>query len=227
MKLTQLHNLTVSDVTLEDWRRDLRGLALGTILGTGLGYGISKYTTPSHIEPKQRPKNIIQKPFIKKERTASSEIENFVSEYEGFRNKAYIDSEGIPTIGIGFNLRRPDAKRIIQSLGYDYNKVIYGRKSLKDEDIRKIFKDDLKSAINNARKSVSNFDELPSPAQKVVVDMVFNLGPNRFRGFKKTIAALEDYDFRAAANEMKNSRWFKQVGNRSKRNVGIISSLSR
>ena len=52
------------------------------------------------------------------------------------------------------------------------------------------------------------FDLLPEAVQLVLVDMRFNLGPGRFRHFRKMIAAVEDQNFSRAAAEMKDSRWY-------------------
>jgi lysozyme len=60
------------------------------------------------------------------------------------------------------------------------------------------------------------FWALPEIAQRVLVDMRFNLGGAGFRKFKKMIAAINANDFMTAALEMKNSRWSNQVGNRAK-----------
>lgn len=41
------------------------------------------------------------------------DIESLVSTNEGKRSCVYKDTKGIPTIGIGFNLQRSDAKSLI------------------------------------------------------------------------------------------------------------------
>jgi len=46
--------------------------------------------------------------------------------------------------------------------------------------------------------------------------MVFNLGPGGFGKFKKAIAAMKKEEWEEAANEMLDSRWARQVGNRAK-----------
>ena len=66
------------------------------------------------------------------------------------------------------------------------------------------------------------FDRLDPVRQKVVLDMRFNLGPGGFRGFSKMIAALERDDYDTAADEMVDSAWYHQVGNRSKRLVAMM-----
>ena len=59
------------------------------------------------------------------------------------------------------------------------------------------------------------FNALNEVRQAVIVDMIFNMGLPRFQKFKKTIALIEQQAWQAAANEMLNSRWARQVGNRS------------
>ncbi len=52
--------------------------------------------------------------------------------------------------------------------------------------------------------------------QRVLVNMVFNLGGRIFR-FKRLRAAILAGDFETAADEMLNSKWAAQVGDRAKR----------
>lgn len=47
-----------------------------------------------------------------------------IAESEGSRSCVYNDSLGIPTIGIGFNLKRSDAPTLIAGLGLSYDKVL-------------------------------------------------------------------------------------------------------
>lgn len=131
--------------------------------------------------------------------------------HEGKKPKVYKDSEGIPTIGVGFNLRRPDAKQRIEELGLNYNKVLAGEQALSDAQIDKLLEADIDAAINACVKVFPNFTELSDVRQRVLADMMFNLGRSRFEGFKKMIVAVKEGKFEAAADEMKNSKWYKQV----------------
>jgi hypothetical protein len=47
--------------------------------------------------------------FLLKDSCFCGDIEDMIAESEGTRECVYNDSLGIPTIGIGFNLRRSDA----------------------------------------------------------------------------------------------------------------------
>jgi lysozyme len=45
--------------------------------------------------------------------------------------------------------------------------------------------------------------------------MRFNLGPDRFRDFRRMLAAIERADWAGAACEMRESEWAQQVGARA------------
>ena len=57
----------------------------------------------------------------------------------------------------------------------------------------------------------------PSEVQEICVNMMFNLGRPRLSKFKNFKAALERRDWKQAAEEMKDSRWYNQVGARAER----------
>jgi len=51
----------------------------------------------------------------------------------------------------------------------------------------------------------------------VILDMVFNMGLKRFKGFVKTNWALEGGQYPRAAAEMYDSKWRRQTGRRADR----------
>jgi len=87
---------------------------------------------------------------------------------------------------------------------------------------------DLAQAISDLRRSqfVSNstWELLGDVRQNVLIEMCFNLGISRLRGFKKMAAALAAGDFVAAAIEMMNSAWYKQTGERAFRLVLMMET---
>lgn len=58
----------------------------------------------------------------------------------------------------------------------------------------------------------------------VVINMMFNLGAPRLAKFKKFKAALLAYDYQEAAVEMLDSKWARQVGERSQRLAEMMRS---
>ena len=150
-------------------------------------------------------------------------IRRFITFNEGKRNLVYNDSLGIPTIAVGFNLKRADAPDKIAALGLSYNDVLAGKQSLTDDQINALLDADIQSAINKTvKKLYPGFDSIDPARQVILVDLAFNMGPSRLAGFKNTNAAINSGDWEKAANELKDSRWYTQVGNRAKRNVEAL-----
>ena len=143
--------------------------------------------------------------------------------HEGLRLEVYKCPAGFWTVGVGRNLegkplRKEEQEYIFKRSGLAPDEVI---EVLKE---RGITKDEalflLREDIADAEKDLQHFDWFPrlDPVRrKVVLDMRYNLGPTRFRGFKKMIAALARGDYKAAAAEMVDSKWYRQVMTRGTR----------
>jgi GH24 family phage-related lysozyme (muramidase) len=149
-------------------------------------------------------------------------IQKLIAQHEGSSATVYTDTAGNPTVGIGFNLNRPNARAAIGAIGVDYDKLRAGAISLTQAQITALFQSDVAAAISDARRLVSNFEALPSPQQQVVVDMIFNLGAAGFKEFKQTIAAIESLNFSLAAEDMIASAWCGQVGTRCSDDVALM-----
>ena len=147
-----------------------------------------------------------------------------IAEHEGTRAKVYIDTRGHPTVGIGFNLDRHGAAAALAGVGANYAAVRAGTQSLTNDQIDALARSDIEAAVNDASGLVSNFGELSAARQFVIVDMVFNLGSAGFGAFHQTIAAIEKGDFAKAADEMKESAWYGQVGSRAVSDCALMRS---
>jgi lysozyme len=144
-------------------------------------------------------------------------IEEQLILHEGLRLEVYKCPAGYWTIGVGRNLeskplRKEEQEYIFKRSGLAPDEVI---EVLKE---RGITKDEalflLANDIEDAVKDLSNFDwfeDLDPVRKKVVIDMRYNLGPTRFRQFKRMIAALAAGDYKRAAAEMVDSKWYRQV----------------
>lgn len=116
-------------------------------------------------------------------------------QHEGIKLFPYQDSEGYITIGVGRNL---------QNNGITPNEAMA------------MLRHDTDKAVHYARKYVW-FEFLNDARQNVIVEMIFNLGPNRFAEFRNMIAALSKHDYAKASAEMLNSKWRTQVKSRALR----------
>jgi lysozyme len=141
---------------------------------------------------------------------------------EGIVLHTYLDSLGIQTVGVGFNLNRQDAYTRIAALGIIYDDLRSNRISLTMEQATALLEDDIDLAIESVKALLGNSSNLSDERQVVLVDMAFNLGQTRLSGFIKFISAIDKCDWNAAAREMRNSVWARQVGKRADRNIYIM-----
>lgn len=114
---------------------------------------------------------------------------------EGIRYKPYKDSAIPPrlTIGVGRNL---------------------DDKGLSGDEIQFLLAND----IEEVEKDLQTFpwwSSLDSVRQVALANMRFQLGPNRFRGFKNMLAAVSVGNFDEAAKQTLDSDYAKQVPRRA------------
>ncbi|RMF53937.1 MAG: hypothetical protein D6746_15005 [Bacteroidetes bacterium] len=122
-----------------------------------------------------------------------SRLINIVKSHEGFRPSMYLDSEGVPTIGYGTNLRT----------------LVITEKEAEDLMLKELRK--LWSLLNVDPV----FSRLSEPRKIVLMDMAYNLGYVGLRQFKNMWAALKEGNYEKAAEEMLDSKWARQVGRRA------------
>ena len=143
---------------------------------------------------------------------------------EGYYKCVYKDPDGIPTVGVGFNLEKFGARQEIESVGANYNAVLNGSQCLDDSQIERLFNMDMDSAVSCASSWLSNWSELSTSVESAVADMAFNLGCVGLEQFRTFKSDLENKEFDAAAADMQNSLWCRQVGSRCSRDVDCVRS---
>ena len=132
-------------------------------------------------------------------------IEELVQD-EGMVLKIYVDSLGHETFGVGHLIIESD-----EECGEPVGTEVSISRALECLD------SDLNGIFNDLDRNVPWWRDLDDDRQRVVANMCFNLGINRFLQFKKFLAALEERDYETASVEMLDSRWARQVGARSRR----------
>jgi len=124
--------------------------------------------------------------------------------HEGYKEEIYLCSEGIPTFGIGHAVKETDME-YTWPVGSPVEK----------ERIDAVFILDCEDAVNDIEHLISDVSSHSDQCIRVLVNMAFNLGRTRLSGFKNMLAAVEAKDYEKASEEMKDSRWYAQVGRRS------------
>jgi len=151
-----------------------------------------------------------------------SKIKSQLEVHEGRRNDVYLDTAKPRrrTVGIGHNLEADPAYEILGK-----NKLKEGDK-INDQQIEDLFKKDVDKHLADLLKLIpaAELCKLSENRQLVMLDMAFNMGTDKsgLGGFRNTLAALAKGDFEKVANEMKESKWFTDVGKRSKRLVYMM-----
>ena len=121
-------------------------------------------------------------------------IEKQLIKHEGLEKKVYRCPAGKLTVGVGRNLED---------------------KGITEEEALFLLRNDIAECEDDLRSIFTEYDALDESRKRVLIDMRFNLGPSRFRQFKKLIAAVKEKEFSRAAEEMKDSNWYRQVGKRA------------
>ena len=135
---------------------------------------------------------------------------------EGCVYEIYNDHLGYPTFGIGHLVRESDPE-YGSPLG---TAVSEGR-------VIEAFDDDVASVLRDCAILYSDFHNLPEEVQQIVANMMFNLGRPRLSKFAGMKRGVDARDWDSAADEMVDSRWYRQVGRRAERLVDRMRDVEK
>jgi len=95
----------------------------------------------------------------------------------------------------------------------------YGRnieeRGISEDEAEYLLNNDIKLSKAELTKAFPWFNKLAAERQAVLINMHFNIGLARLKGFAKALAAIERGDYKAASLEMLDSKWARLVGNRA------------
>lgn len=149
-----------------------------------------------------------------------------VKKHEGIKFQRYLDSRGIPTVGVGFNLNRKDSDEKLKKIGLNSAKVKKGSQKLTPQQAENLLILDLENALAGARRILGpSATNMSVPALGVLTEMVFNLGTTGVLKFDSFLKYFKIKKFKKAASEMLRSRWAKQVGERARNLAEILKKL--
>ena len=133
---------------------------------------------------------------------------------EGVKYEIYNDHLGYPTFGIG---------HLVIPSDIEYREDVGTRVS--EERVRECFDKDVESVLRDCTLLYKDFYELPEEAQQIIANMMFNMGYTRLSKFKGMKRGVDARDWNKAADEMVDSRWYKQVTNRANRLVERMRNI--
>ncbi|MCH2579496.1 MAG: lysozyme, partial [Pseudomonadales bacterium] len=101
----------------------------------------------------------------------SEQLREMLRRHEGVRNFVYMCSEGYETIGVGRNIADSGV-------------------GLSDDEVDYLLDNDIKRVREELNDEYYWFGALNAARQEAMIDISFNLGQTRLRGFKKALDAM-------------------------------------
>lgn len=129
-----------------------------------------------------------------------NELMSEIKVHEGRRLEMYRDTMGNWTIGYGHL-----ANYLVDEYGTGYR--------ITQMDAEYLLMNDLETAIYECLQFYW-FEDLTPIRQRVIANVVFNVGITRFKKFKNTIKAIKAKDWKKAGDELVDSLWYRQVKSR-------------
>lgn len=120
---------------------------------------------------------------------------------EGWKRFPYTDSRGCLSVGIGRNLTG---------------------NGLSAAEIGFLFGNDVASCCADLDAHAPWWRTLTAIRQRVMIGLCFNMGWPRLAGFQHFLAAMQARDWASAAYELKDSKWYDQVGSRGPRVIARL-----
>ena len=133
---------------------------------------------------------------------------------EGCKYEIYLYHLGYPTFGIGHLITENDPE-----YGWEVGA------SIDTHRVHETFESDIEGVLSDCSKLYSDFGDLPEEAQRVIANMMFNMGYTRLSKFKNMKLSVDDRNWDIAADEMVDRRWYYQVPNRAKRLVERMRNI--
>lgn len=125
--------------------------------------------------------------------------------HEGVKSHVYLCSAGYETIGVGRNISK-------SGMGLSEDEVDY------------LLENDITRVIKELSSEYPWFNDLDDVRKDAMIDISFNLGATRFRGFKNALSAMESADYTLAAKEFLDSKWSRDVKGRSHELASMIET---
>jgi lysozyme len=121
-------------------------------------------------------------------------LRSLLVQHESYRQYPYCDITGHITIGIGRNL---------------------SDRGISQTEAFTLLDDDIIYFSGKLSQLLSYFNQLDDNTKIALLDMCFSLGVTGFLNFHRMHAAMEKDDRITASNEILNSKWANQVGQRA------------
>ena len=144
---------------------------------------------------------------------------------EGLRYRAYKDTTGHITVGIGFNMDNPTAKAIWlrADIPESFNAVYTQQSVLSTNSVVKL----LNTCVDNCRIDLESVllrdvQDMPTYVQLALINLMFNLGKSVFSQFTTFIDLIKTGNYNDASIDLGTTLWSKELPLRSQRVVALL-----
>ncbi len=142
-------------------------------------------------------------------------LRDLIARHEGKRLKVYFCPAGHHTIGYGHNI---DAHGLPDEMA-SYLRL-HGE--ITEEMAEQLLDRAIEAATWQCRDLFPGFDGFSEARRFALVDFCYNIGAGGIRKFKKALAAISEKRWNDAADEIQDSKYFTQVGERAREIVAMI-----
>lgn len=136
--------------------------------------------------------------------TTASQYGPYIAKNEGYNAWPYADAGGF-SVGFGHHLKRNEDFR-------EYSL----------DETTELFDRDLHIAVADAQSLMPNFSAHEFAVRQVLVDMAYQLGKGKLKGFRGMLHKIEHFQYRGAAEEIHHSKYFLQCRNRALKNMNLL-----
>ena len=127
-------------------------------------------------------------------------MEEIIADFEGIKQKVYLDTRGIMTVGVGFNMQQADARAIFQRNlpGVSFDDVLSGKTSLTKPQAIQLFQETLKDKVQTTKRLFPNYEKYPNEVKTALVNGVFR---GEFKSTQKTVKYINNGEWDKVADE--------------------------
>ena len=142
--------------------------------------------------------------------SGDDDIKAMIIGHEGVRYEPYKDPGGLWHVGVGHLIG--DGSTLPEHMNRTFSAT----------EVNNLFESDYAKHKKIAERT-PGYDKANKAGKAALIDLSFNMGA-WYTEFKKAAAALKDGDFVTASKELKDSKWYGQVGARGPTIVSLVAS---
>jgi lysozyme len=138
---------------------------------------------------------------------SEQEAKDFIANNEGIRYEPYQDTLGKWTVGVGHLIGKELPPEMNRRFSH--------------QEVMDLFDSDYMHH-RNAAERIPGFNRMDGLGQTALTDLTFNMGPSWINGWPNLANQLGEGDIPSASENLRNSRWYDQVGNRGPRVTNML-----